>query len=158
MRRVMEKCGWVQEACYRESWPAADGTSRSSIAYAILRRDWARGITTPLNWKMEDEADSASTGQRPGTRHAHLRSDTTERARDGRDQPKPSRRPRFGGYVNFDQAIAFAQAGVLKASRARANLRADGFFSHLMADEQSEGITNSLWKQPGTFSQESDES
>jgi RimJ/RimL family protein N-acetyltransferase len=49
MRRVFAKTGYVKEAHYREAWPSAEGP-RDSIGYAILRRDWATGTTTPVNW------------------------------------------------------------------------------------------------------------
>ncbi len=37
MRRVFERCGWVQEAHYRRSWPTGDGGWTDSIGYAIVR-------------------------------------------------------------------------------------------------------------------------
>ncbi len=40
MRRVFERCGWVQEAHYRRSWPIEDGGWTDSVGYAILRDDW----------------------------------------------------------------------------------------------------------------------
>jgi RimJ/RimL family protein N-acetyltransferase len=40
MRRLFERCGWVQEAHYRRSWPTGDGGWTDSIGYAILRDDW----------------------------------------------------------------------------------------------------------------------
>ena len=39
MRRVLDKTGYVQEAHYREAWPASDRVY-DSVGYAILRRDW----------------------------------------------------------------------------------------------------------------------
>lgn len=49
MRRVFDKCGWVKEAHYRDAWPG-NGRFYDSIGYAILRRDWERGATTPVEW------------------------------------------------------------------------------------------------------------
>jgi len=48
MRRVFERCGWVFEAHYRDGWPVDGGEPVASVAYSVLRRDWARGITTPV--------------------------------------------------------------------------------------------------------------
>jgi RimJ/RimL family protein N-acetyltransferase len=52
MRRVLTKTGYVKEAHYRDAWPAAGGP-HDSIGYAILRRDWQTGTTTPVNWADE---------------------------------------------------------------------------------------------------------
>lgn len=48
MRRVFERCGWVREAYYRRAWPAADGSLRGGVGYAILNDDWRSGRTTPI--------------------------------------------------------------------------------------------------------------
>ena len=40
MRRTFHKCGWVQEAHYRRSWPTGDGGWSDSFGYAILRDEW----------------------------------------------------------------------------------------------------------------------
>jgi len=40
MRRVFERCGWTEEARYRQSWSTEDGTWTDSVGYAILRDDW----------------------------------------------------------------------------------------------------------------------
>ncbi len=48
MRRVFERCGWVFEAYYRDGWPVEDGAPVASVAYSVLRRDWASGTTTPV--------------------------------------------------------------------------------------------------------------
>ena len=45
MRAVFLRAGWVKEAMYREGWG-----EHTSVAYAILRRDWESGTTTPLVW------------------------------------------------------------------------------------------------------------
>lgn len=50
MRRAFLRAGWVKEAHYREAWPVKDGPARASVAYAILRRDWESGVTTPVVW------------------------------------------------------------------------------------------------------------
>lgn len=50
MRRTFRAAGFVQEAHYREGWPVADGAPLGSVAYAILRRDWETGTTTPVPW------------------------------------------------------------------------------------------------------------
>ncbi|MEE1650433.1 GNAT family protein [Brachybacterium sp. J144] len=50
MRRTFVRCGWVKEAHYRESWPVEGGAPLASVAYAILRRDWESGTTTPVPW------------------------------------------------------------------------------------------------------------
>lgn len=50
MRRVFLRAGWVKEAHYREGWPVEGGAPVASVAYAILRRDWERGETTPVPW------------------------------------------------------------------------------------------------------------
>jgi RimJ/RimL family protein N-acetyltransferase len=42
MCRVFERCGWVREAHYRQSWPTEDGGWADSVGYAILRDDWQR--------------------------------------------------------------------------------------------------------------------
>lgn len=52
MRRVFVRCGWVQEAYYREGWPADDGRLLASVAYSILRRDWRDGTVTPVVWDV----------------------------------------------------------------------------------------------------------
>ena len=39
MRRVFDRCGWIQEAHYRASWPDGEGGWVDSIGYAILRSD-----------------------------------------------------------------------------------------------------------------------
>lgn len=48
MRRVFERCGWVMEAHYRESWPSGGGYV-DSVGYAILNRNWASGEVTPVD-------------------------------------------------------------------------------------------------------------
>lgn len=55
MRRTFLAAGWVKEAHYREAWPTRDGDPRDAVAYAILRRDWTAGTSTPVPW--DDEPD-----------------------------------------------------------------------------------------------------
>ncbi|MDO5627439.1 MAG: GNAT family protein [Mobilicoccus sp.] len=50
MRRVMQRCGFVKEAHYREGWPVEGGAPLASVAYGLLRRDWESGQSTPLAW------------------------------------------------------------------------------------------------------------
>lgn len=50
MRRVFQKCGYVKEAHCRDAWPVFQGHPLAAVAYAILRRDWLTGETTPVNW------------------------------------------------------------------------------------------------------------
>jgi RimJ/RimL family protein N-acetyltransferase len=50
MRRTFAVTGFVQEAFYRSSWPAEDGTFVGSVGYALLRDDWRTGTTTPIRW------------------------------------------------------------------------------------------------------------
>jgi RimJ/RimL family protein N-acetyltransferase len=45
MARVLERCGYVREARYREAWPVPGGPPLDSLGYAILRREWAPGPT-----------------------------------------------------------------------------------------------------------------
>lgn len=53
MRTVLRRAGWVKEAHYRDGWPVPGGEPRASVAYAILRRDWESGTTTPVPWDDE---------------------------------------------------------------------------------------------------------
>ena len=46
MRRVLDKTGYLQEAHYREAWPAPDRVY-DAVGYAILRRHWAADPVTP---------------------------------------------------------------------------------------------------------------
>ena len=50
MRAVLRRCGYVKEAQYRRGWPAQDGTVHDGIGYALLREDWERETTTPVDW------------------------------------------------------------------------------------------------------------
>lgn len=51
MRRTFLRAGFVKEAHYREGWPVDGGAPLASVAYAILRRDWETGTTTPVVWE-----------------------------------------------------------------------------------------------------------
>lgn len=50
LRLAEIRAGFVTEAYYREAWPADVGAVSGSVAYAILRRDWQSGTTTPVDW------------------------------------------------------------------------------------------------------------
>ncbi len=50
MRRAFVRAGWVKEAHYRDGWPVDGGAPLASVAYGVLRRDWASGTTTPVPW------------------------------------------------------------------------------------------------------------
>jgi RimJ/RimL family protein N-acetyltransferase len=53
MRRVMRRAGYAKESHYRDAWPGSGGTVHDAIGYAILRRDWLAGTTTPVHWDDE---------------------------------------------------------------------------------------------------------
>jgi RimJ/RimL family protein N-acetyltransferase len=46
MRRVFEKCHFVQEACHRQAWRIDGGKFSDAIGYGILRSDWSSGRGT----------------------------------------------------------------------------------------------------------------
>ena len=48
MLRTFRRAGWVKEAHYRRGWPVDGGEPLASVAYAMLRQDWASGTTTPV--------------------------------------------------------------------------------------------------------------
>lgn len=48
MQRVLERCGYVREAHYRQAWPGSNGSVHDSFGYAILRQDWLSGDITPV--------------------------------------------------------------------------------------------------------------
>lgn len=60
MRRVFVRSGWVKEAHYREAWPVEGAAPVASVAYGMLRRDWATGSVTPVPWN--DDAAAAVPG------------------------------------------------------------------------------------------------
>ncbi len=53
MRRAFLTAGFVQEAFYRQGWPAGNGLFLGSVAYSMLRDDWQSGTTTPIPWHPE---------------------------------------------------------------------------------------------------------
>ena len=57
MRKVFARGGYVQEAVYRQAWPAGEGRMLDGVGYAILRSDWESGTTTPVVWD-----DTAAVG------------------------------------------------------------------------------------------------
>ena len=50
MRKVFVRSGWVKEAHYRQGWPVEGFEPKGSIAYGVLRSDWAAGTVTPVEW------------------------------------------------------------------------------------------------------------
>lgn len=52
MRKAFEAAGYVKEAHYRDGWTVAGAAPMDSVAYAILRRDWTDGVTTPVAWEQ----------------------------------------------------------------------------------------------------------
>ncbi len=53
MRRALLRAGYVKESHYRDAWPGDGDTVHDAIGYAILRRDWLAGTTTPVHWDDE---------------------------------------------------------------------------------------------------------
>ena len=51
MRKTFLRAGFLKEAHRREGWPVDGGEPLASVAYAILRRDWASGATTTFVWE-----------------------------------------------------------------------------------------------------------
>ncbi|MFC7407198.1 isochorismatase family protein [Georgenia alba] len=45
MRAVFARAGFTLEAAYRESWPVDGAAPVTSVAYAVLRREWEAGRT-----------------------------------------------------------------------------------------------------------------
>ena len=50
MRKVLEKCGFVKEAHYRQSWPDKNNVKVDTVGYGILRTDWQNNSRTDVNW------------------------------------------------------------------------------------------------------------
>ncbi|MRN52656.1 GNAT family N-acetyltransferase [Paenibacillus monticola] len=50
MRCVFHKCGFVKEAHYRKSWKDKNGNLYDAIGYGLLKADWQKGKTTPVDW------------------------------------------------------------------------------------------------------------
>lgn len=55
MRKVLQSCGYVKEAHYRAGWNTGESPLDwvDSVAYAILRYDWANHTNTPVPWDDE---------------------------------------------------------------------------------------------------------
>lgn len=53
MRRTFRRAGWTKEAHYRRGWPVAGADPVASVAYALLRSEWATGERVPLVWEDE---------------------------------------------------------------------------------------------------------
>lgn len=51
MRRVLEKCGFVKEAHYRQNWPDNNGGFEDTVGYGILRSDWENKTLTSVEWE-----------------------------------------------------------------------------------------------------------
>ncbi|MCP2168377.1 GNAT family N-acetyltransferase [Goodfellowiella coeruleoviolacea] len=64
MRAVLRRNGYVKEAHYRQAWPDQHGAPHDGVGYAVLRRDWLTGATTPVRWSDEG---CGGTGSRPAT-------------------------------------------------------------------------------------------
>ncbi|MBP9095878.1 MAG: GNAT family N-acetyltransferase [Ignavibacteria bacterium] len=50
MRKVLQKCGFVKEAHYRQSWPDKNNVKVDTVGYGILRTDWENNSRTDVNW------------------------------------------------------------------------------------------------------------
>ncbi len=51
MRKVLEKCGFVKEAHYRQAWPDENKKNLYDCAgYSILRNDWKNNTKTPVDF------------------------------------------------------------------------------------------------------------
>ena len=51
MRRTFARAGWVKEAVYRQAWPPDDDGNRlDGLGYAVLRGDWEKSTTTPVDF------------------------------------------------------------------------------------------------------------
>jgi RimJ/RimL family protein N-acetyltransferase len=51
MRRVLEACGFVKEAHYRQAWPDEKGGKHDCVGYCILKSDWENKTLTPVKWE-----------------------------------------------------------------------------------------------------------
>lgn len=52
MRKVLEACGFVKEAHYREAWPGENGQYYDCTGYSILRKDWESGLKTEVKFNL----------------------------------------------------------------------------------------------------------
>ncbi|KYP79816.1 GNAT family N-acetyltransferase [Ferroacidibacillus organovorans] len=61
MRKVLLSCGYVKEAHYRAGWKTGESPLDwvDSVAYAILRYDWANCTTTSVFWDDEKSFTSS---------------------------------------------------------------------------------------------------
>lgn len=51
IRQALARNGFVKEAHFRDTWPVEQGEpGRATVVYAILRRDWETGVTTPVRF------------------------------------------------------------------------------------------------------------
>lgn len=48
MQRVFLSSGFVKEGHLRGAWQSADGSRHDTLLYAIIRRDWLSGSSTPV--------------------------------------------------------------------------------------------------------------
>jgi hypothetical protein len=46
---------WLAGEVFR-AWPDQDGGVHDGVGYALLREDWERGTTTPVDWDDEPSA------------------------------------------------------------------------------------------------------
>jgi RimJ/RimL family protein N-acetyltransferase len=53
MRRTFQRAGYVKEAHHRDAWPVDGGDVYDAVGYAITRRDWLAGTSTPPQWHDE---------------------------------------------------------------------------------------------------------
>jgi len=58
MRRTFLSGGYAKESHYRDAWPGEQGRVHDATGYAILRRDWLSGVTTPPDWNDDSLIDS----------------------------------------------------------------------------------------------------
>lgn len=57
MRAALRRAGYVKEAHHRDGWPVPGGPPLDAVGYAVLRRDWEAGTTTPPAWDDEPAPD-----------------------------------------------------------------------------------------------------
>jgi len=50
MRKVLEECGFVKEAHYRQAWPDEYENKYDCTGYSILRSDWKNKTKTPVKF------------------------------------------------------------------------------------------------------------
>lgn len=155
MRRVFARCGWVHEAYYREGWPVDDGTPLASVAYAILRRDWAGGTTTavagiPLAadlataaWQAEERLLSASVRRDAGELARLLADDFIEFGQSGR---RWTRAELIDALVTDAEAVP---ATVLTERSERTLGAGSVLLTYLLAFGDRTSRRSSLWQRHG---------